>query len=141
MAYQEAGDDTRCPAETTHTAGLAVVRCWRSVTASRFLTAGDMRVIPGGRRIRVGVGCYTLEMRTFKVIVEKHVDGYVAYPLGVKGGVVGQGASYDEALADLTSALRFHAETFGVADLEADPEVIEAFVAEARVDVGAAVPG
>lgn len=25
LAYQEAGDDTRCPAETTYTAGLAVV--------------------------------------------------------------------------------------------------------------------
>ena len=50
------------------------------------------------------------------------------------------GASYDEALADLTSALRFHAETFGVSDLAADPEVLTAFVAEARVDLGAAVP-
>ncbi len=80
-------------------------------------------------------------MRTFKVVVEKHADGYVAYPLGIKGGVVGQGPSYDEALADLTSAIRFHAETFGVSELESDPEILEAFVAEARVDLGAAVPG
>ena len=84
---------------------------------------------------------YTYGLHTFKVVVEKHADGYVAYPLGVRGGVVGQGASYDEALANLTSALRFHAETFGTADLEADPEVLEAFVAEARVDLGAAVHG
>ncbi len=27
--------------------------------------------------------------KTFKIIVEKHADGYVAYPLGVKGVVVG----------------------------------------------------
>lgn len=82
-----------------------------------------------------------LLMRSFKVVVEKHVDGYVAYPLGIQGTVVGQGASYDEALADLTSALRFHAETFGAGNLETDPEILEAFVAEARVDLGAAVPG
>ena len=40
-------------------------------------------------------------MRTFKVVVEKHPDGYTAYPLGIRGGVVGQGASYEEALADV----------------------------------------
>jgi hypothetical protein len=32
-------------------------------------------------------------MRQFKVIVEKHPDGYVAYPLGLKGIVVGEGLS------------------------------------------------
>lgn len=47
------------------------------------------------------------------MIVEKHPDGYVAYPLGLKGVVVGEGDSYEEALADATSALRFHMETFG----------------------------
>ena len=30
-------------------------------------------------------------MRQFKIIVEKHPDGCVAYPLGLKGVVVGQG--------------------------------------------------
>ncbi len=29
--------------------------------------------------------------KQFKVVVEKHPDGYVAYPLGLKGVVVGQG--------------------------------------------------
>jgi len=48
-----------------------------------------------------------------KIIVEKHPDGYVAYPLGLKGVVVGEGDSYDEALADVKSAIRFHVETFG----------------------------
>ena len=52
-------------------------------------------------------------MRNLKVIVEKHPDGYVAYPLGVKGVVVGQGDTYDEALTDVKSAIRFHLETFG----------------------------
>ncbi|WP_459936563.1 type II toxin-antitoxin system HicB family antitoxin [Desulfonatronum parangueonense] len=52
-------------------------------------------------------------MNQYKVIVEKHVDGYVAYPLGFKGVVVGQGDTYEEALADVKSAIAFHIETFG----------------------------
>lgn len=73
-------------------------------------------------------------MRQVKVIVEKHPDGYVAYPLGLKGVVVGEGDSYEEALADATSAIRFHVETFGPEVLDTDPPVLEAFVAEARVE-------
>ncbi len=68
-------------------------------------------------------------MRQLKVIVEKHEDGYVAYPLGLKGVVVGQGDSFDEALADVKSAIAFHIETFGAEMLEDSP-VLEAFVAE-----------
>ncbi|MBI3578700.1 MAG: type II toxin-antitoxin system HicB family antitoxin [Ignavibacteriales bacterium] len=52
-------------------------------------------------------------MTQFKIIVEKHPDGYVAYPLGVKGVVVGEGDSYEEALMDVKSAIRFHIESFG----------------------------
>ncbi len=52
-------------------------------------------------------------MRLIKVIVEKHLDGYVAYPLGLKGVVVGEGDTYKDALADVESAIRFHIETFG----------------------------
>ena len=58
-------------------------------------------------------------MRQIKLIVEKHPDGYVAYPLGVKGVVVGEGDTYEEALADVKSALRFHVETFGAEALQA----------------------
>jgi predicted RNase H-like HicB family nuclease len=53
-------------------------------------------------------------MKQFKIIVEKHSDGYVAYPLGIKGVVVGQGDTYEEALSDVKSAIRFHIETFGL---------------------------
>ena len=74
-------------------------------------------------------------MRKVKIIVEKHPDGYVAYPLGVKGVVVGEGESYDEALADVKSALKFHVETFGREVLEIEPPVLEAFVAETGVEV------
>lgn len=52
-------------------------------------------------------------MRRIKIIIEKHKDGYVSYPIGLKGVVVGQGDSYDEALADVRSAIRFHIDTFG----------------------------
>ena len=74
-------------------------------------------------------------MKQFKIVVEKHADGYVAYPLGLKGIVVGQGDTYDQALADVKSAIRFHVETFGKEVLEVDSPVLEAFVAEAGVEV------
>ena len=54
-------------------------------------------------------------MKQFKVVVEEHPDGYVARPPGLKGVVVGQGDTYEEALADVNSAIRFHLETFGEA--------------------------
>ena len=72
-------------------------------------------------------------MKPLKIIVEKHPDGYIAYPLGIDGVVVGQGDSYEEALSDVKSAIRFHIETFGEEVLEVDPPVLEAFVAEAGV--------
>jgi len=74
-------------------------------------------------------------MRSLKIIVEKHPDGYVAYPLGVKGAVVGEGDSYEEAVADVRSALKFHIETFGHEVLEVELPVLEAFVAETSLDV------
>jgi len=72
-------------------------------------------------------------MRNIKIIVEKHPDGYVAYPLGLKGVVVGEGNTYEQALADVTSAIRFHIETFGDEAFESDSTVLEAFVAEAGI--------
>ena len=74
-------------------------------------------------------------MRQLKIIVEKHADGYVAYPLGLKGIAVGQGDSYEEALADVKSAIAFHIETFGLEMLEMDPPVLEAFIAEAGFEI------
>ncbi len=73
--------------------------------------------------------------RQFKVLVEKTSDGYVAYPLGLKGIVVAQGDTYEEALSDVKSAIKFHIETFGNEVLEQDPPVLEVFVAEAVVSV------
>ena len=74
-------------------------------------------------------------VRQFKIVVEKNPDGYVAYPLGLKGIVVGQGDTYEEALADIKSAIRFHIESFGKDVLELEPPVLEAFIAETVVNV------
>ena len=70
-----------------------------------------------------------------KIIVEKNTDGYVAYPLGLKGIVIGQGDTYEEALADVKSAINFHIKTFGSDVIELDPPVLEAFIAETGVNV------
>ena len=47
------------------------------------------------------------------IVVEKHLDTHIAYPLGIEGAVVGEGDTFEEALADCRSAIRFHVETFG----------------------------
>ncbi len=74
-------------------------------------------------------------MSELKVIVEKHPDGYLAYPLGCKGVIVGEGDTYDEALADVKSAINFHVESFGPEVLQSDAPVLEVFVAETRIAV------
>ena len=72
-------------------------------------------------------------MTRLKIIVEKHEDGCVAYPIGLRGDVVGEGDTYEEALADVKSAIRFHVETFGDEILDVDSPVLDAFVDEALV--------
>jgi predicted RNase H-like HicB family nuclease len=74
-------------------------------------------------------------MRQFKIVVEKHPDGYVAYPLGLKGVVVAQGETYETALTDVKSAIQFHIETFGLETVDMDSPVLEVFIAEAGVPV------
>ena len=74
-------------------------------------------------------------MKQIKIVVEKHPDGYVAYPLGLKGVVVGEGNTYEEAISDVKSAILFHIKTFGKEVLEIDPDVLEAFVAETGVEI------
>jgi len=66
-------------------------------------------------------------MKLIKIIVEKHPEGYVAYPLELKGVVIGEGDTYEEALADVKSAIKFHIKTFRKEEeeLEATKEIIK----------------
>ncbi|MFL6244511.1 MAG: type II toxin-antitoxin system HicB family antitoxin [Thermoanaerobaculia bacterium] len=74
-------------------------------------------------------------MAHLKIVVEKHEDGYVAYPVGIRGVVVGQGDTYEEAVDDVKSAIAFHAETFGKDALEGDSPVLDAFIADEEVAI------
>jgi predicted RNase H-like HicB family nuclease len=68
-----------------------------------------------------------------KIVIEQHTDGFVAYPLGLKGVVMGQGDTSEQALADVRSAIRFHVETFGPEVLEDETPVLDAFIVEEKV--------
>lgn len=73
--------------------------------------------------------------KDLKLVVEKHSDGYVAYPLGMKGVVVGEGETYEEAVADVTSAIAFHLETFGPDVFNDEETVLEAYITETGVTI------
>jgi predicted RNase H-like HicB family nuclease len=71
-------------------------------------------------------------MDHIKIVVEKHEDGFVAYPIGMKGIIVGEGDTFEEAFSDAKSAAKFHIETFGDEDfIEYAPQ--EIFVTEAVI--------
>ena len=72
-------------------------------------------------------------MQRAHFIVEQHLDGFIAYPLGVRGVVIGQGDTRADALEDARSALKFHIETFGAAVLEPQADVLDVFIEEAEV--------
>ena len=72
-------------------------------------------------------------MKRIKIVVEKHPEGFVAHPLGLEGVVVGQGDTFDEALADVKSAIHFYIETFGSEVWDEENNVQEVFIAEAQV--------
>jgi predicted RNase H-like HicB family nuclease len=69
------------------------------------------------------------EVGQIKIIVEKYSEGYVAYHLGLKGVVIGEGNNYEDALEDVKSAIRFHLETFKEEIFETE-EIVETFVAD-----------
>lgn len=68
-----------------------------------------------------------------KIIVEQHHDGFVAYPVGLRGVIVGEGDTRAEAIADVTSAIQFHVETFGVSELEMDQPLLGVFVTDTEI--------
>ena len=71
-------------------------------------------------------------MKILKIIIEKHPDGYVAYPLGLKGVVIAECDTYEEALTEVKSAIEFHIESFGNDAFE-NNDIVETFVAEVAV--------
>lgn len=50
--------------------------------------------------------------KQFKIVVEKGTEGYTAYPIDINDIIVGEGDTYEEALENLKSAIKFHIETF-----------------------------
>ena len=76
-----------------------------------------------------------MKPRQIKIIVEKHPEGYVAYPLGLRGVVVGEGNTAEAALSDVRSAIRYHVETFGSDVIDIDSPVLDAFITEAGIAV------
>ncbi len=75
--------------------------------------------------------------RRFKVIVERTEDGYVAYPIGLRGVVVSDGETFEEALANVRSAIAFHVQTFGKEALGEPVSPERVYLAEAEVTVDA----
>jgi predicted RNase H-like HicB family nuclease len=70
-----------------------------------------------------------------KLVIEKTEEGYVTYPLGLKGIVVAEGDTYEEALQAVHSAVQFHIETFGSDVLEEAAAAREVFIAETEASV------
>ena len=68
-------------------------------------------------------------------IVKKHKEDYISYPLGLKGVVVGEGDTYEDAVAGATSAIDFYIETFRTESLEIEESALDVFVTETRIAV------
>ena len=73
-------------------------------------------------------------MTQLKFVVEQHADGFIAYPLGLQGAVVGEGETSEEALSDAKSAAKFHIETFGAEAFPSDSPLLDAFMVDAGID-------
>jgi predicted RNase H-like HicB family nuclease len=73
-------------------------------------------------------------MTQLKFIIEQHADGFLAYPLGLQGAVVGEGDTADQALADAKSAAKFHIDTFGTDAFPSDSPLLDAYMVDAGID-------
>lgn len=72
-------------------------------------------------------------MKDIKIVILKEEDGYVAFPIGLKGVVVSDGDTYEEAYKNLKEAIKFHIETFGDAILDEIETPMEAYIADLKV--------
>jgi len=75
--------------------------------------------------------------KRFKIIVQRTPEGYVAYPIGLRGVVVTDGETFEEVLVNVKQAIAFHIETFGEGVLEdlASPEDLTVMETEVALDV------
>lgn len=74
-------------------------------------------------------------IQKLKIVISKQEDGYVGYPIGLEGAVVGEGNTYEEALENTKSAIRFHIKTFGPKVLRNTELPQEAFIAETELSI------
>ena len=74
-------------------------------------------------------------MRQIKILIEKHEDGFVGYPVGLKGVVVGQGDTFEEVVADVKSAICAHVETFGKEMVDEGISMEEVYLIDAEVPI------
>lgn len=70
-----------------------------------------------------------------KIAVIKEEDGYVAFPIGLKGIVVGDGDTFEEALSSVRGAIKFHLETFGEEVLKDLYEAKDIYIGDTEVSI------
>ena len=75
--------------------------------------------------------------RRFKIIVEKTEEGYVSYPIGLRGVVISDGDTFEEAIANVREAIAFHIQTFSAEELGEPVSLDRIFVTETEVTVDA----
>ncbi len=72
-------------------------------------------------------------MKSINIIIEKHSECYLAYPLGLSGVLLSRGNTYQEALENIKSTIKFHLETFRKETFK-DESIIETFIDEIKVN-------
>jgi hypothetical protein len=77
-----------------------------------------------------------LFMRQIRIVVEKHLNEFIAYAVGVKGARSGVGTTYEEALAGVRLPEKLYPESFAKTLLAMRPPVVEACVEGAEAGAG-----
>ena len=74
-------------------------------------------------------------MKYVRVVVEKYPTQYVAYAIGLKETVRGEGSTFEEAFNAVKAILDSHVEAYGSEALEPQTPILEAFIAEAALNI------
>jgi predicted RNase H-like HicB family nuclease len=70
-----------------------------------------------------------------KIVIEKHTDGFIAYPIGYREIITGRGDTYEEALEEVKAAIMYRVTTFGKEVFEVDSPLIDAFMEDASIPI------